>query len=296
MAALTTCRRRRADGSICANLTDYADGWCRQDGCTGFRAAIADNPPPTDEPGHEDARTTAQSANVAAIPWRPVAELDLPLDSDEAYDVSVTRTARENFIGIHGGTHSAAEAEIRALVEDALHHGKARALPNGRWQVAIEGYKATITSNGAAVVRYATVHRERSYAQVRAGVPSRISAKNKLPAGYRRDERQEAPREPRAPLSVEALRGIDPSALRLSARAIRELARQGLAGDDDPSTRALIAPILIADLADGEITAFEYAFLVDGATVRWKFSLDGRILVSAARRRQTEQEPTGSDD
>lgn len=293
MAALTTCRRRRADGSVCANLTDYADGWCRQDGCTGFRGAIADadNPPAADDPNHAGSGPAARSGNVAHSPWRPVAELDLPLESDEAYDVFVTRTARENFIGIHGGTHAAAEAEIRALVEDALHQGKARSIPNGRWQVGIEGYKATISADGAAIVRYATVHRERSYAQVRAGVPSRISARNKLPSGYRRDERSEIPREAGTPLSVELLRRIDPSALVLSARAIRELARQGLAGDDDPSTRALIAPVLAADLADAEITAFEYGHFVDGATVRWKFSLDGRILVSAARRRPSGQEP-----
>lgn len=287
MAALTICRRRRADGSICANRTDYADGWCRQDGCTGFRGAIADadNPPAADDPDHAGPRTTARSGNAAHSPWRPVAELALPLESDEAYDVFVTRTARENFIGVHGGTHAAAEAEIRALVEDALHHGKARMMPNGRWQVAIEGYKATISPNGAAIVRYATVHRERSYAQVRAGVPSRISARNKLPSGYRRDERPETPRKAGAPLSAELLRHIDPLALVLSARAIRELARQGLAGVDDPSTRARIAPLLAADLAAAEITASEHGHFVDGATIGWKFSLDGRILVSAARRR-----------
>ena len=65
----------------------------------------------------------------------------------------------DGWISIHGGTLATAEAEIRALVEDALHQGKAHPLPNGRWQVSIAGYKATVSADGATVVNFGTVHR-----------------------------------------------------------------------------------------------------------------------------------------
>jgi hypothetical protein len=199
----------------------------------------------------------------------------------------VSRSAREHFIGIHGGSHAAAEAEIRALLEDALHHGKARQLPNGRWQVMTAGYQATLSADGAAVIKYATVHRERSYAQIRAGVRSRISTTTKLPTGYQRDEQQPRPSTPGTPLSIESVRLIDPSKLALTGRAIRELARQGLAGHDDTSTRALIASDLTTDLSAAEITTAEHGHIVEGSAIRWKPSLDGNVLFSAAQRKPT---------
>jgi hypothetical protein len=92
-------------------------------------------------------------------------------------DVSVSRTAIENFTWHHGGDPTAAESQIRSMLEDMLvGAGKAFRRTNGEIMLVAKGSFLLVVSPGGGVVRsYRTKHRDRTWAQVKAGVRSRVS-------------------------------------------------------------------------------------------------------------------------
>ncbi|MCZ0984281.1 hypothetical protein ACWEN4_27250 [Streptomyces violaceorubidus] len=158
------CTRYNKDGSRCAVKTVTADGWCRT--CDGFGRPEAAQP--KKEP-------VLQQATL----WRETS--DRPLESDEAYEVSISNAALNHFIDAHGGDRRAAEAQIRSLLEDLLTTGARPALRHpetGRWRLRTQRdkFSVTLSRDASVVTGYKARHVDRTYAQVKAGVPSRVAS------------------------------------------------------------------------------------------------------------------------
>jgi hypothetical protein len=163
------CTRYERDGGHCRRPTPRTDGWCGV--CAGFLRP------------HQQKPTTAAPRPVrpAHRPPTPTAE-PLPLTSEEAYDpqIRITRSAIAQHRAKHGGGTSTAETEIRSLLENLISAGEHQRLENGTWRLqAAEGFSLLLSDDAARVISYNTSHRERTYAQVRASVPSRSRSREK---------------------------------------------------------------------------------------------------------------------
>ena len=77
----------------------------------------------------------------------------------------------------HGGSDDAARRQILSLVEDCVTSGKAHRKPSGHWALSVQRgtYGVTLDPELTLVTSYRTVHVERTWAQVKAGVKSRLS-------------------------------------------------------------------------------------------------------------------------
>lgn len=171
------CARYAADGTPCTNFTIRNIGWCGR--CEGF--------------GTREAPGVGAHVNRVRRPsneeeWIPA---DAPLHPEEAYEVSVPRSTQQAFINIHGGTPAAAEAQIRALLEDLLREGRTEQAPDGLWRIRAHGYLLLLSPGHEAVISYRTGHRERTWAQFKAGVPSRIQLRNKKEKALRPPSEEE---------------------------------------------------------------------------------------------------------
>ncbi|WP_150252423.1 HelD family protein [Nocardiopsis deserti] len=154
------CTRHHADGQRCRNRTSSPDGWCRQPGCDGYRTRRARRP--QDQP------------TVLGSP----AGLDTGArlePSVRASAITVSAAARARFAVRHRATAREAEAEIRAMLGDFLAEGRQARRTDGRWHLERDGYRLVLDRPAASVVDYQTVHAERSWAQHRAGISSRVS-------------------------------------------------------------------------------------------------------------------------
>lgn len=163
------CRRYMRDGTKCGEITGYGDGWCRT--CDGFTQA---------DPG--------EKAPFTGMGFDHEVTLDaVPLESDDAYTVTINRAAVNQFVRVHGGGQAEAVTQIRSLLEDLLlgtPGTKASRGEHGGFSLKTRkppGYALVISSDCSAVLSYNTAHRERTYSQVRAGVESRISEKKIKP-------------------------------------------------------------------------------------------------------------------
>ncbi|NYH55773.1 DNA helicase IV [Nocardiopsis arvandica] len=155
-----TCTRHHADGRQCRNRASSPDGWCRQPGCDGYRT--------------ERVRHLDDQPAVLHVP----AGLDTAArleDSVRADGVTVGAAARARFAVRHRAGAREAEAEIRAMLGDLLTEGRQARRTDGHWHLERDGYRLVLDRAAASVVDYQTVHAERSWAQYRAGVVSRIS-------------------------------------------------------------------------------------------------------------------------
>ncbi|MFF4188447.1 hypothetical protein ACFYZ9_35140 [Streptomyces sp. NPDC001691] len=111
--------------------------------------------------------------------WRETSHR--PLESDEAYEVAISNAALNHFVAAHGGDHRAAEVQIRSLLEDLLAADARPALRHhetGRWRLRTrrDKFSVTLSSDASVVTGYKARHAERTYAQVKAGVPSRVAS------------------------------------------------------------------------------------------------------------------------
>lgn len=158
------CTRYNKDGSRCAVRTPMADGWCRT--CDGFVRPEAAQP--KEEP-------ELQQVTL----WRETSTR--PLESDEAHEVSISNAALNHFVAAHGGDRRAAEVQIRSLLEDLLTGDARPALRHpetGRWRLRTrrDKFSVTLSSDASVVTGYKARHAERTYAQVKAGIPSRAAS------------------------------------------------------------------------------------------------------------------------
>ncbi|MFE0852097.1 hypothetical protein [Streptomyces mutabilis] len=86
----------------------------------------------------------------------------------------MTRSAIERYCATHGGDRATAEAEIRSLLESLIATGTHQRVEGGAWRLlAPEGFSLLLSTDAARVLGYGTAHRDRTYGQVKAGVPSR---------------------------------------------------------------------------------------------------------------------------
>lgn len=155
-----TCTRHHADGQLCRNRTSSPDGWCRQPGCDGYRIR---------RPRHTEDRPTVLGSPAGLDTG---ARLE---PSVQASTITVSAAARARFAVRHRATAREAEVEIRAMLGDLLEEGRQARRTDGRWHLERDGYRLVLDRSAASVVDYQTAHAERSWAQHRAGIDSRIS-------------------------------------------------------------------------------------------------------------------------
>ncbi|MGY1829016.1 hypothetical protein ACI8AA_01160 [Geodermatophilus sp. SYSU D01180] len=156
------CERFSRAGRRCANRTRHADRWCRQPGCDGFRRAStsAAPPPPLVRPTSGQNRPPQNAGDAAPMPLDAVA-------------VRITTAAIDSYRYHHGGQIDSAERELRAMIADFAETAKVRSF--GQYiGLARNGYRLIFDADGDVLTGYATVHRERTWAQHQAGVPSRF--------------------------------------------------------------------------------------------------------------------------
>ncbi|WP_231493907.1 UvrD-helicase domain-containing protein [Nocardiopsis sp. CNT312] len=158
-----TCARHRADGRRCTNRTSSPDRWCREPGCDGYRT--------------EKARARNKAT---ALPVPDGLDTSVRLDASvQADGITVSAAARARFAVWHKASAVEAQAEIRTMIDDLLAEGRQARRTDGLWQVECHGYRLVLNSTATSVVDYQTVHAERSWAQYRAGVSSRVSQQSR---------------------------------------------------------------------------------------------------------------------
>jgi len=89
-------------------------------------------------------------------------------------DLDVSRRACEECADHHGIDQDAARAELRLLVSAGAAAGHLRRTPGGYWYVRHEHFTAYLDPACRIVVRYSTLHYERTPSEVLAGIPSRF--------------------------------------------------------------------------------------------------------------------------
>ncbi|MFD9462059.1 hypothetical protein [Streptomyces sp. NPDC060027] len=170
------CVRYGADGVRCGNATNRADGWCGQ--CEGYTTP---EPPTTDA----EAKPRRSAWRWGPGDWKPA---PLGMDSDEAYEIDVTPGAVATYAKVHAVEPQNAETEIRSLFEDLIADQAATERNEaGAWRVYFpkHGYGLLISEDRSHILRYCTRHMERTWAQYRTGVASRIAGPNRMPAWKR---------------------------------------------------------------------------------------------------------------
>ncbi|MFW6642091.1 hypothetical protein ACOALZ_18865 [Nocardiopsis algeriensis] len=173
-----TCKRYLANGLRCTNPTDHADGWCRADGCPGYTT-----------PAPDPARFGSSRPHYST----PVNPEPCPLDSYDIATLGVSRGAVDAFLEVHEGfTRAQAEASVKTMIEDFAAMGHWSRSEGGWLSLAARGYHVVVTPDLADVVLYRTSHAERTWAQVKAGVPSRGAAERRKRHNQRRQERRAA--------------------------------------------------------------------------------------------------------
>lgn len=156
------CVRFSADGSKCGNSTSNADGWCRAPGCDGFRTAeLAEK-----KPGVHRRVTPSRKRTVPAD--------EAGFTAGDADNVVVSGHAIDTFVASHGGSRAHAKAELRDMMRDFAEHGRVMQ-DRTWWLLVIDGFVLVLTPDRAAISSYRTAHVDRSYAQIAARIPSRVS-------------------------------------------------------------------------------------------------------------------------
>ncbi|WP_460661356.1 hypothetical protein [Kribbella swartbergensis] len=192
--------------------------------------------------------------------------------------VHVSDRAIENFRFHHGGGHLEADAQLRSMLEDFLLKSSRRASPEGYLRLARGGYAVVLSPDRGTVVAYSTVHRERTWAQVKAGVQSRIAGPRRGPG------RAEAP-EPGPPVELGEFRtALCPDEIFLTARVRRSYAKLASmqASTDDDLDRAIrdevaqFASAIIGQRDDG-------IFEVQAGSKIWLVAPDLRSLIGVKR-------------
>lgn len=157
------CTRYSAQGEPCTKTTARLDAWCGT--CDGFTRPM----PPKNPAAAEDEPSSG----------KPRRENEAPPDiapEDLAY-IEVSRTATDSFLAIHGGTTQSARQQILSLLEDCLNQKNpdVRRTGNGFVKLRLKGFSVVLSPELDLVTAYGTNHRERTWAQVKAGVKSRAS-------------------------------------------------------------------------------------------------------------------------
>jgi hypothetical protein len=267
-AALRQCERFRREGACCTNQTRHADGWCRQDGCGGFRrASTTSAPPPAFSTKPPDA-AQPDSAGTA-VPHRSALA---PMA------VRITTAAIDSYRYHHGGSIDTARRELRDMLIAFAETAKLRS--SGAYAgLAQDGYKLVLNAELDVMTGYVTVHRERTWAQYQAGVTSRFPGsvpKAKVPL-----------KEPAEWRPVQC----DPVAVEISRRAGRDFAHRADLHDatDDEAEAALRNFIVTLGLDRVAAVRSDDTLEVTHGEVRLVLSADQSAVVCVLWPRRPEQ-------
>jgi hypothetical protein len=264
------CLRFHVDGSPCTNETDNVDGWCRESGCPGFqrsRDAIAPEvsgfPKGTDRQIHE-------SGGDCPLKGVSIAEVD---------DVRLTMRALDSFRFHHGGGIDEARSQLWAMLEDFILQSVRTRLDSGYLQLTRSGFSLMLSPDLDAVVGYSTLHRERTWEQVKIGVPSRIRHKARRLLWI--DESVPVP-EPGPPVSLECLADtLDPGRIFLTARVRKSFVKiHGLSNTGRDASLDNRIRRELTGLASGTLTRRDDGvFEVDFKGHIWLVSPDAQTLI-----------------
>jgi hypothetical protein len=269
------CQRYRRDGSACTNITDYVDGWCRKDDCAGFvRSSRVIAPEIVGGP-----KGTARHLRETGV-------VGDGLDPDDLGRVRITTRAADSFRYHHGGSDEAARVQLETMLDDFLRHS-ARSEHNGLIRMARDGFQLVVAADLLTITGYSTVHRERTWAQVRAGVRSRISPRHRHSASeLPRGPSDELP-EPEPSLRADAVAAaVDPRTVMLTARVRRSyarLAKMTHVADNELDDR--LRDDLRALLGGRVDPAYERVGAVDivAGSWRWRVRDDALVVIGVAR-------------
>jgi hypothetical protein len=107
-------------------------------------------------------------------------ETEAVIDAIDPRRVGITRTAASHYVTHHpeatGSALRQARQQIRELLGDMLADERTlwEGEPGGLLTAVLKGYRLVLVPGGEAVVAYGTVHRFRTWQQVKAGVPSPV--------------------------------------------------------------------------------------------------------------------------
>lgn len=261
---MTRCTRFHRDGTACTNVTEYLDGWCRQDDCAGFVRPNTSAAPET----HGSPRGTDTHIRAS-----PVEITDVTLD--EIPGVHVTTRAVDSFRFHHGGSARSAEVQLRSMLEDFLVKSASSTSANGFVRLSRQGYDLVLSPDRTAITAYSTVHRERTWEQVKSHVPSRFRRHiPRRPSAVPR-------REPGEPVPPERFADVfDASEVYLTARVQRSFAKiEGLLEAPDEELHAAVRSCA-AQLPAGIVTRrADGLFEVEHAGRIWLVTPDCRTLI-----------------
>lgn len=258
------CTRYRANGNKCDNETRQADGWCRQPGCGGFRTA---QPLPLGRSGY------------LRQPKSAVVETRLELSPEGITDVRISSVACGAFVARHRGSLGEAAVELHAMLSPFLVQGRHLRFEDG-WFLESEGYRLVLDADTRVVTGYSSGHPERSYAQVVAGVPSRVGQDAR--AERRSALTPPSVAEPGTDVADEtAVRNLEPGTLHVTVGACAGYEKVAQArGVSDGEFVRLLREELLRDLGKGRIEWAGPRIVVDGARCQWSLRTDGRVLTT----------------
>lgn len=280
MSHTRQCARFREDGSTCTNKTDYADGWCRQADCPGFV-----RPDPARAP-----TTLGAPYGTAKHIGRTGAVTPVGITVEDVPDVRVTTRAADSFRFHHGGGEREAEVQLRGMLEDFLLQSARRVTKGGYLRLARQGYRLALSPDRFTITAYDTVHRERTWEQVKAGVRSRVKG-----GGKARTASGPAP-EPGAPLNLaDFAAAFDPATVHLTARVRTSYAKiAGLKWAEDADLDAGIRAAATEFRPEDVVQRPDGCFEVHRSGRTWLVAPDCRSLFGVKNAAEDSSVPGGS--
>jgi hypothetical protein len=204
--------------------------------------------------------------------------------------VRLTQRAVDSFRYHHGGSEQEARVQLLAMLEDFLLTSSSRVLPSGLVNLARSGFDLVITADAHVVTGYGTVHRERTWEQVKAGVPSRFGRKRyAATTGPRRHP--DAP-PPGPPATVEDFfERFDPRTVHLTFRVTNSYA--DLLRPEAPDEAALETALrealaLLRGRAALRRRPEDGLFEVTHDDLVWLVSPDAQSAIGVKRRKPTQ--------
>ncbi|MDI9913688.1 hypothetical protein [Rhodococcus sp. IEGM 1379] len=193
---------------------------------------------------------------------------------EDVADVRVSLRAVDSFRYHHGGDLKAAEIQLRSMLEDFLLKS-ARFLSGGGYlQMSRDGYALVLSPDRGTITGYSTVHRERTWEQVKSGVKSRFKNRGE----------STAPRPEAGPpvSTADFADNFDTASVHLTARVRQSYAP--ICGIPRTSHAELEAAIreAIGEWKSGTVAHLDdgpFEFEIDGRY--WLVSPDCRVLIGA---------------
>ena len=269
-----TCARYRRDGSRCRNEASHVDGWCRQPGCDGFIRSRAEIAP------ESIGAPIGTSRHIQETGGTP-----LPADVSDARSVRVSQRALDSFRFHHGGDEAVARESLRAMLDEFLVLS-ARSGDDSYVVLARDGYKLVLPHDLSVITAYSTIHRERTWAQLQAGIPSRF--------GRNRYARTSSGPQPdrAAPLPKETVAAaVDAANVHLTGRARSSFAKlNALHSVTDSELDASLrksAESLKSGIPDDSYDGIGAVCVVAG-DLRWLVRDDALVIIGVGRLRPPE--------